>query len=551
MAPDYPRYANQGEAALLVYLGQGIDPALNARVRSLAAALAREPLAGVREVLAAYACLQVQFDPVVLEPAQVEEWVGEVLAGLPPVPDQSPRRVEVPVAYGGEHGPDLEFVARHTGLNPQEVIRRHSAPDYLCYLVGFTPAFPFLGGMDPALACPRLESPRSDLPAGAVGIGGSQTGLYPLGGPGGWQIIGRTPLLAYDPRRDPPGLIQAGDMVRFVPARADSFPDIPPASGRTPPGGRPVLEVLSPGALTTVQDAGRWGYQAQGVPISGALDQTALAAANLLLGNPPGAAALELTLLGPKLKALAPLRLALAGADLGPRIDGRPAPLGQVLALEPGQVLSFSGPRGGARAVLALEGGVWSPVMMGSRSTYLLGRLGEALQKGQTIAAGPPGPPASPPPPAGAGLPPGLITPPGAEVEVRVLAGPNLEFFGPQGWEAFLASAFRVTEKSDRRGMRLEGESIALAPGMPDSILSEPNTPGVVQVPSGGQPIIQLREQTVGGYAKIATVISADLDLLARVLPGTRLRFRQVTLDQALAAARERARALAGLAARP
>lgn len=531
-----PRYVHQGDAALLIYLGSGIDPQTNRRVRALTAILAEKPLAGVREVLAAYHCLQVQFDPAQIEPDQIQAWAAEALANLPAATQEKSRVVEVPVVYGGEHGPDLDFVAGHTGLTPQEVIVRHSAPDYLCYMVGFTPAFPFLGGMDPKLTCPRLETPRLDLPAGAVGIGGAQTGLYPLGGPGGWRIIGRTPLLVYDPRRDPPGLIKAGDQVRFLPIQAEEFPEIPSAQSQAPPDAREVLEVLRPGAFTTVQDGGRWGYQSQGLPISGALDQEALAAANMLLGNPPEAAALELTLIGPKLRALAPLRVALTGGDLQSLLDGQPAPLGRVIQLETGQVLDFKGPKDGARAILALEGGVESPLMMGSHSVYPLGRLGTALQKGERIPAGP-----AKGSPGSIKLPEGLIQPPSAEVEIRVLTGPNLDYFSERGLQTFFSSIYELTQGSDRRGMRLAGASLELNPEMPDSIISEPNTPGVVQVPSGGQPIVQLREQTMGGYAKIAAVISADLDLLARLLPGSRIRFVKVTLAEAVSLAKAHA----------
>jgi KipI family sensor histidine kinase inhibitor len=540
---SFPRYLHQGDAALLLYLGAGIDPGTNLRIRTLAASLVENCPDGVLEVLAAYHCLQVQFDPAVIEPAEVKAWASKTLAGMPTAIEEEPRVLEIPVVYGDKHGPDLEFVASHTGLDPQEIVARHSAPGYLCYVVGFTPAFPFLGGMDPDLTCPRLESPRLDLPAGAVGIGGAQTGLYPMGGPGGWQIIGRTPSLVYDPRRDPPGLIKPGDRVRFVPTESDEFPEIPLAAGQSSTDAREVLEVLKTGAFTTVQDRGRWGYQFQGVPLSGALDQCALAAANMLVGNDPGDAALELTLLGPKLKTLAPVRVALTGADLQPMLDGQPAPIGHAIQLNPGQVIDFKGPRNGARAILAIEGGVASPVMMGSRSVYLLGRLGHALLKGECISAGPakgiPGPDQ---------LPDDFLKPASDKVEIRVLPGPNLNFFSPEDLETFFSSEYQLTQDSDRRGMRLAGPAVGLNPDMPDSIISEPNTPGVIQVPSGGQPIIQLREQTVGGYAKIATVISADLDLLARLLPGSKIIFVKVSLDEAVNLAREASGSLARLA---
>ncbi len=539
---SFPQFRPQGDQGLLVYLGQGIDPALNARVRRLALALSAEPLPGVLEVLAAYCCLMVHLDPLLTDHGQVEAWAREVLAALPPGQETGGRLVEVPVVYGGEHGPDLEEVARRAGFSPQEVIRRHAGRDYLCYLVGFTPGFPFLGGLEPALATPRLDSPRLDLPAGAVGIGGDQTGLYPLGGPGGWRILGRTPLMIYDPRREPPTLISAGDRVRFLPAPALDFPAPPPARQLWQDHGLPVFKVLSPGGFSTVQDQGRRGCLERGVPVSGALDQYALAAANALVGNPHGAAALEITLLGPKLQVLTPTLVAVAGADLGPRLDGRPAPAWTPLSLAPGQVLSFHGPKNGARAMLAISGGLAALPLLGSRSTYPLGRLGAPLQAGDILKALP-----APLPPAGPALAPELRPRTSRSITLRVLAGPNQEFFTTTGQETFYAAEYQVSSRADRRGVRLEGPAVQMEPGGPSSIVSEPNLPGIVQVTPDGQPMVLLNEQTVGGYAKIATIISPDLDLLARALPGDRVHFARLDLDQALAAARQRAGGLRGL----
>jgi KipI family sensor histidine kinase inhibitor len=530
----------QGEAALLAYLGQGIELGLNARVHALAGALKQTPLAGVAAVLAAYCCLQVQFDPLLLDHRQVQDWVSEATARLGDLPPSPGRRVEVPVVYGGEHGPDLDFVAKRAGLTREEVIARHAGRDHPCFLVGFTPGFPFLGGLDPALAAPRLDSPRSDLPAGAVGIGGDQTGLYPLGGPGGWRILGRSPLMVYDPRRDPACLIQPGDMVRFLPIAQGDFPAPPPASLRFDPRSQEALKVLAPGAFSTVQDQGRWGAQDWGVPVSGALDQFSLAVANALVGNPPQAAALELTLLGPKLKALAPTVVAICGADLGARLDGQAAPMWQALPLKPGQVLDFRGPKSGSRAVLAVAGGLAAEELLGSRSTYPLGRLAAPLEAGMVLRVNPIGaPPASRP------LPPDLRPAPPPLPTLRVVLGPNQDFFTPQGMDTFLGATYRVSSQADRRGARLTGEAIQMRPRGPTSIVSEPNTPGIVQVPPDGQPMILLKEQTIGGYAKAATVIGPDLDLLARAWPGQELRFAAVDLGQARAACRKREALLA------
>lgn len=522
----------QGEAALLVYLGQGIDFALNCRVRALARRLTERPLPGVREVLAAYHCLQVQFDPLLTDHQEMSAWVERQRRLLPQGKAQAGRRVELPVVYGGQAGPDMDYVARQTGLSPKEVIRRHGAVDHPCYVMGFTPGFPYLGGLDPSLAVPRMDSPRLDNPPGSVALAGGQTGVYPLGGPGGWWVIGRTPWLMYDPRRDPATLMEAGDVVRFVPSQETHFPAPPPLSLGWEAKGMEAFEVLAPGAFTTVQDAGRWGHQFRGVPVSGAYDQAALAWANLLVGNDPGDAALEITLMGPRLKALRPVVIALTGSDLGLSVDGKPAPMHQALALTPGQVLGFRGPRrGGARAVLALAGGLANEKLLDSRSTYLLGRMGAPLAKGQAVRMGP-----GPLPPAGAVC--HTLDEPGRVLTLRVVPGPNQEFFSPQGLDTFYNTQYELTAQADRRGARLEGPVLSFAPGSPASLVSEPNTPGVIQVPSGGQPIIMLREQTVGGYPKIGTVFGPDLDRLARAQSGQAIRFAAMSADQAVAEAR-------------
>lgn len=213
---SYPRFQPAGDSALLVTFGEQIDLAINRRVHRLARALAGRPLPGLGEAVPGYAALLIHYDPLLLDYPILETFVrqnlssGEVLA-------LEPRRVEVPVTYGGEAGPDLGFVAAHAGLSEAEVIRIHSGRDYPVYMMGFTPGFPYLGGLDPAIAAPRLSTPRTRVPAGSVGIAGEQTGVYPLDSPGGWRIIGRTALKLFDPTREPPFLLAPGDLVRFVP----------------------------------------------------------------------------------------------------------------------------------------------------------------------------------------------------------------------------------------------------------------------------------------------------------------------------------------------
>jgi inhibitor of KinA len=219
-----------GDQAILAVLGEGIDPAVNDRVHALAAAVRAAALPGLREVVPAYATLAVHYDP--------ERWAGpggtpyqalaRELAGLWARTRAdgagTGRVVAIPVRYGGEWGPDLAEVAAHCGFSEEEVVRRHTEPEYRVFMLGFAPGFPYLGGLDPALATPRRATPRTRIPAGSVGIAGTQTGIYPLETPGGWQIIGRTSLRLFDPGLPEPCRLRPGDRLRFVAAGPEERP---------------------------------------------------------------------------------------------------------------------------------------------------------------------------------------------------------------------------------------------------------------------------------------------------------------------------------------
>jgi inhibitor of KinA len=193
---------------------EGIDLATNRRVHALARAIEAAALEGVREAVPGYASLLVNYDPLRLSFAQLTEWLRELKLHQE-WQGQAGRLVEIPVVYGGEYGPDLEFVAGRNRLSPAEVIRWHTEAEYTVYLMGFMPGFAYLGGMPPEIAAPRLASPRSRVAAGSVGIAGQQTGVYPLESPGGWRIIGRTALVLFDPLAEQSFALAPGDRVRF------------------------------------------------------------------------------------------------------------------------------------------------------------------------------------------------------------------------------------------------------------------------------------------------------------------------------------------------
>jgi KipI family sensor histidine kinase inhibitor len=218
-----------GDEAVVVEFGDRIDDAVNHRVYDFAATVEHAGLPGVVELVPTYRSLLVQYD---LEVAGYREMVSrlEELLAEPVHAAASngvPRQMhEIPVVYGGEYGPDLLTVAQHTGLRPDEVIRIHSGVAYRVYMLGYAPGFPYLGGMDQRIACPRLKTPRVKVLAGSVGIAESQTGVYPNDSPGGWQIIGRTPAKLFNPADDPPTAIQPGSFVTFRPVSEDEYREI-------------------------------------------------------------------------------------------------------------------------------------------------------------------------------------------------------------------------------------------------------------------------------------------------------------------------------------
>ena len=219
------RFEPAGDQGLYVRFQQRIDPAVNRRARLLAQRLGEAEAAsrGVREAIPSYAAVYVLFDPMRTSHDEVAELCAGLLEELDDRPEEALRVYRLPVAYGGEFGPDLEDVARHCGLSPDEVVAIHSGTDYFIYFLGFTPGFPFLGGLSPRIAAPRLPTPRTRVPAGSVGIAGEQTGVYPVDSPGGWRLIGRTPVPLYDPHRRPPVLLAAGHYVRFEPIDAATY----------------------------------------------------------------------------------------------------------------------------------------------------------------------------------------------------------------------------------------------------------------------------------------------------------------------------------------
>ena len=310
-----------------------------------------------------------------------------------------------------------------------------------------------------------------------------------------------------------------------------------------------IVEVLEPGILTTVQDRGRYGYQRYGVPASGALDEFSLRVANILVGNDEGAAALELTFAGASLRFLAPTILSIAGADLGPEVNGAPIAQWEAVPVGRDDVLSFEHVGAGMRGYLALAGGIDVPRVLGSRSTYSRSKLGgldgRPLQARDVLQCDPPDTRLR-----GKTMPKSNIPDLAQGHELRVVLGPQADAFTADGIGTFLSSTYTVTNLSDRTGYRLEGPAVEHVSGA--DMISDGIPLGAVQITGDGMPIVLLSDRgTTGGYTKIATVISTDIPGLAQAAPGDTVTFTSVTVEEAHRALKEREQVLDELKALP
>lgn len=302
----------------------------------------------------------------------------------------------------------------------------------------------------------------------------------------------------------------------------------------------PVIRVVRPGLLTTVQDRGRWGHQSAGVPVAGPMDWFSSRLANALVGNDADAATLEVTLIGPELIVDADTVVAICGADFEVSCDDAVAPMNASFVVRRGARLRFGRRRAGTRAYVAVAGGLLTPPVLGSRATHLLSRMGghhgRALVVGDELPIASMSTPSHPPRRAL-----GLTLPSKGRVAARVLPGAQHDWFTDEAWTTLIGTAFRVSPRSNRMGYRLEGPPLARQ--IDAELLSEPLAEGAIQVPAAGEPILLMADrQTAGGYPKIANVILADLPLVGQLAPGDAIEFQACTRAEAAAAliARER-----------
>ena len=554
------------EDSLQIQFEQKICPGVNHQISAFCRAfeLMTKDMPEIIEIVPTYCAVSIYFDEKSASQELIKKIALEVLekmddkegsgarAGEGDLPEGG-RLISIPVCYEDqEFAPDLEKVCAHAKMTKEDVIRLHSASDYLIYMMGFLPGFPYLGGMDERLNTPRLESPRTKIPAGSLAIGGAQTGLYPVESPGGWNIIGRTPLKLFDLSRNPQFLYRAGDKIRFVPVSRQEFDSFDEESWMkeefralataTAASSAPCkketfacgggIKILEAGLLTTVQDSGTRGFQKYGISQSGSMDMTSFRLANRLCGNDQNAACLETTLSGPTLTFVNECDFVLTGAVFeASNLDGQRIEMNKKYHASAGSKLSCGFASKGLRSYIAFSGGILVADFFGSRSTNLKsksgGYYGRKLQAGDQLALGykkgdrTPGQEAEKA--EEAALVAGGTVFPGEILTLKCEKSSQTDFFDEECLKRFTSLVYTIAPQSDRMGIRFTGESLNC--GKTD-IISDAIPLGAVQITSAGLPVVMASDrQTTGGYAKIACVKKESMCCLVQALPGTKVRF--------------------------
>ncbi len=510
-------------------------------VLALNSAVVANPLNGQQDVLAAAQTVMIKFDT----PEQAR-LAASLLPGLPlgTTDISAGKMVRIPVTYDGE---DLDEIAKLTSMSREALIAAHLAQRWTAAFGGFAPGFAYLVGENQRLAVPRRSTPRTRVPAGAVALGGDYCAVYPRQSPGGWQLLGHTDLQLWDVDRDQPALIRPQDTVEFTLAasriQVSGTRDTPQAAKQTTPAATVNgLRIVDPGLQSLLQDAGRHRRGNLGVPVSGAADISSFHQANRLVGNPVGTAVIENLTGRLEIQAIADQVMAVTGAQ--PEIWITPAPddeqrsVRQVSPNAPfvllhGERLRLEPTGHGLRSYVAVRGVFTVADTLGSLSTDTLSGLGpEPLAAGQVLGVQPPNRTQV----VGAPEPSTLPIPDAQGVyTLRVIPGPRDDWFGAAGLERFTGQEWSVSSDSNRVGIRLDTQGLALERTRDGELSSEGVARGSLQVPPSGLPVLFLADHPVtGGYPVIATLISEDLSAAAQLPVGSKLRFAVVSAHKDL-----------------
>ncbi|WOH94075.1 5-oxoprolinase/urea amidolyase family protein [Corynebacterium urealyticum] len=528
-----------GTRALLVDL-----PDL-AEVMTWHAALTAQPLAGQTSAIAAARTVLLEF----ATPRDAQRAV-ETLAGFSPAAagQTTPREVTIDVIYDGE---DLASTAEHLSISTEELINRHTSQAWMAAFGGFAPGFTYCVPADASTSegaesfewnVPRRANPRTAVPAGAVGLAGEFSAVYPRQSPGGWQLLGHTKTPMWDPSAEHPALLNPGDIVRYRAVRAEASGAASSNAGsgkaasqhnRTQAAilGRPVATLTDAGLLSLVQDRGRPGHGDIGVTRSGALDRASARAANAAVGNRSSAAVIE-NIGGLRITANVDTVLAVTGAEATVEVSTRSGQqatktLAQPIGLLAGEELAVRPTGTGARSYVAIRGGLATDTVLDSAASDVLSGMGPApLADGDVLKAGKA---------TRTAVDPTILNPADSTnaATLRCVLGPRDNWFAEQTVQDFLSTTWEVSGQSNRIGLRMTGpEGAELTREREEELASEGMLPGSIQVPPNGLPVLFLADHPVtGGYPVIATVIPEDMDAAGQLPPGSTVTFRAVDPD--------------------
>ena len=524
------------ENSIVIEWGDAIDETISNRVFSLNSLLKQKPFTGLTETVPAYTTLTIYYQPELINKEKegpfvtVKKNIEELLSGVKPEQFTNNPVVVIPVCYDDEFGQDIKFIATERHLSKEEIIALHQQKEYRVYMMGFLPGFAYMGKLDDAIATPRKHTPRAIVEAGSVGIAGNQTGIYPLPSPGGWQIIGRTPLCLFDTQKKDPFLFKAGDRVKFFQITKEEFEDLSKQQNNMPVAvnieNTADAIVIRPGMFSTIQDGGRIGFQSFGVPLSGAMDHKAYCIANGLLGNSKNAAVIECTMGGLAIQFKKDTTIAITGAGTA-YVNHREIEQYMPVPVHTNDLLEIKYDRDGIRTYIAVSGGFYAPVVMNSRSAYTNAGIGTALRKDDALKF-------EDSHPASAKKHfPGFSSPEYHDHSmIRIFTGPECNRMYPESLKQLYQRPFKLTNQCDRMGYRLSGEPLQLC--NKKEMLSTAVTKGAIQLTNRGQLIILMSDcQTTGGYPRVAQVAAADLQLLAQMKPGDTIQFKNISFREA------------------
>ncbi len=542
MQEDYYIYP-LGEMAITIAFEAVIDNIINDKVMALYQHLVREKIIGVKDIIPAYHTVTIVFGTAIFKQKNSDlTWmitmVETAIKTCNWKVEQQQNIVEIPACYHASLGLDIEAMAASKSITVDELIKSHSEKLYRIFCIGFLPGFAYMGKVDEIIATPRIQTPRTNVAAGSVGIAGEQTGIYPLNSPGGWNIIAQTPLQLFNANKDESVLLKMGHAVKFFPISLDEFLAYKNRIGvseKPKKNEQQGIIILKQGIADSVQDLGRYGYQHLGINPTGAMDIVAAQIANFLVGNLGNEAVIELHFPTSTFQFQTDAIIALSGADFSATINDAPIPINTPIIIAKDALLHFKKLNDGVRCYLAVGGGYDMPLWLKSGSTNLKanagGYCGRLLHKNDLIGFKQQREYSNILSQKEYTILPWKVdvaTVYKKEDALDIMLGNEHQYLCGASKEILLTSAFTITNKSDRMGYRLHGLPLQLL--QPFSLISTAVIKGTIQLlPDGDLIVLMADHQTIGGYPRVAHLSETAVVKLAQMQAHQTIKFKVIT----------------------